>query len=196
MTKPKIIKPRKLAGFRDFLAEDSLLRQKIAQIMTSVFKSFGYDPLENPALEYAQILKGKAGEEEKLGYFFKDKGGREIVLRYDQTVPLARFVAEYPNLSQPFKRYQLQKVWRADKPQKGRYREFYQFDFDIINSNSLLADAETSQILYETMKALGFKDFTCTKYRLGSSSLFTSKPSATCFRCIDLEDIIRPKISV
>jgi len=159
MTDKKIIKPRKLAGFRDFFAEDCLLRQKIAQIMENVFKSFGYDPIENPALEYAQILRGKAGEEEKLGYYFKDKGDRKIGLRYDQTVPLARFVAEYPNLPQPFKRYQLQKVWRADKPQKGRYREFYQFDFDIVNSDTILADAETCQILYQTMKTLGFVDF-------------------------------------
>ena len=157
--KQKTIKPQTLKGFRDFPPEDKLLRNKVAKIMEKVFQSFGYDPIENPALEYAEILRGKVGEEEKLAYFFKDQGGREIGLRYDQTIPLARFVAQYPDLPQPFKRYQLQKTWRADKPQKGRYREFYQFDFDIVNSDSRLADAEVARILYETMNALGFKKF-------------------------------------
>jgi len=154
------ITPQTLKGFRDFLPEDMLLRQKIAEIMRQVFERFGYDPIENPALEYAKILQGKAGREEKLGYYFKDRGGREVGLRFEQTIPLARFVAQYQDkLPFPFKRYQLQKVWRADKPQRGRYREFYQFDFDIVGPNTRLADAEVGQILYQTMIELGFKDF-------------------------------------
>jgi len=183
MKKKKIIKPQTLKGFRDFPPEDKLLRNKVAKIMEGVFQKFGYDPIENPALEYAKVLRGKAGEEEKLGYFFKDQGGREIGLRYDQTIPLARFVAQYPDLPQPFKRYQLQKTWRADKPQKGRYREFYQFDFDIVNSGSRLADAEVAQILYETMNALGFKKFVIKinnrKILISFSQYLGTPPKAT-----------------
>ncbi|MFW6143756.1 MAG: histidine--tRNA ligase [Patescibacteria group bacterium] len=155
-----IQQPQTLKGFRDFLPEEMLLREKVAEIMKKVFQRFGYDPLENPALEYAEVLRGKAGEEEQLAYFFRDLGEREVGLRYDQTVPLARFIAEHQNeITFPFKRYQLQKVWRADKPQKGRYREFYQFDFDIVGPATRMADAEVAQILYQTMRKLGFKNF-------------------------------------
>jgi len=168
--------------------------------MRAVFERFGYDPIENPALEYAEILQGKAGQEEKLGYYFKDRGGRGVGLRFEQTIPLARFVAQYQNeLPFPFKRYQLQKVWRADKPQKGRYREFYQFDFDIVGPNTRLADAEIGQILYQTMIELGFKDFYVrlnNRKILRAYAEYLGKPGekiATLYRTVDKLEKIGPK---
>ena len=133
-----------LKGFRDFLGADARKRQWLKNIIASVFERFGFEPIETPTLEYESLLLGKYGAEaDKLIYGFEDRGGRRIALRYDQTVPTARIVSQYRGqLIFPFKRYQIQNVWRADKPQKGRYREFTQCDADIIGSTSLMADAE------------------------------------------------------
>lgn len=154
------IKPKILKGFRDYLPEKMILREKIIEIVKKVYERFGFEPLETPALEYAETLLGKYGEEsDTLVYQFRDYGGREVGLRYDLTVPLARVIAMYPELPKPFKRYQLAPVWRAEKPQKGRFREFIQFDPDIIGTSSMMADAEIINLIYETMRALGFKRF-------------------------------------
>jgi histidyl-tRNA synthetase len=128
-------------------------------------------------LEYQEVLLGKYGKEaEKLMYLFKDPGGRGVGLRYDLTVPLARVIASYRDLPKPFKRYQIQPVWRAEKPQKGRYREFYQCDVDIVGSPSPLADAEIIAIISDVLKALDFSDF---KIRVNSRSvLFSSMEAA------------------
>jgi len=156
------IKPKILKGFRDFLPQQMAIRQKVFSIVKNVFESYGFDAIETPSLEYADILLGKYGEEaDKLIYRFKDQGNRDVALRYDLTVPLSRVIAQYDNqLVKPFKRYQIQPVWRADKPQKGRYREFTQCDVDIVGSNSPLADAEIIAIIYDILKEIGFEKFT------------------------------------
>jgi len=153
--------PQTLKGFRDFLPKEALSRKWLIAKIVEVFEKFGFDPLETPALEYAQILMGKYGEEaDKLLYQFDDRGGRNVALRYDQTVPTARVIAMYPELAKPFKRYQLQTVWRAEKPQKGRFREFLQCDADIIGSTSPICDAEIIALVYFVMKNIGFTKFT------------------------------------
>src|SRR3990167_10837285 len=150
-----------LKGFRDFLPGQMKLRQSVISVVKNVFESYGFEPLETPALEYSEILTGKYGEEgDKLMYKFEDNGGRSVALRYDQTVPLARVIAQYQNeLPMPFKRYQIQPVWRAENTQRGRYREFLQCDIDTVGLNSPLADAEIIATVVESLKKLGFKDF-------------------------------------
>lgn len=157
----KIIKPKILKGFRDFLPEKMAVRQVVEKTMREVFESFGYQPLETPALEYQETLLGKYGEEaDKLVYTFEDKGGRKVGLKYDLTVPTSRVAAMYPDLVKPFKRYQIQNVWRADKPQKSRYREFTMCDVDSIGTASPLADAEIIAVIFTVLKKLNFKEFT------------------------------------
>jgi len=157
----KKITPKLLKGFRDYLPADLIVRQQMMDKVRGVFESFGFSPLETPALEYQETLIGKYGEEtDKQLYLFKDQGDRDIGLIFDLTIPLARVIAMYPELSKPFKRYQIQRVWRAEKPQAGRYREFYQCDVDIIGSDSMMADTEIILIDIATLTALGVKDFT------------------------------------
>jgi len=155
------LKPQTLKGFRDFLPEEMAIRQKIINTLKEVFESYGFQPLETPALEYAETLLGKSGEEtEKLAYIFKDQGGRRVGLRYDLTVPVSRVLAQYQGqIPLPFKRYQIQNIWRAEKPQKGRYREVTQCDIDSFGSVSPLADAEIIAVVDECLKKLGFKKF-------------------------------------
>jgi histidyl-tRNA synthetase len=152
--------PQTLKGFRDFLPETMAVRNYVKNLFIETFETFGFEPLETPTLEYASTLMGKYGDEaDKLIYSFTDKGGRQIGLRYDLTVPTAKVLAMYPNISLPFKRYQIQSLWRADKPQKGRYREFVQSDVDIFGTNSPIADAEIVAVIYTTLKKLNFKKF-------------------------------------
>jgi len=157
-----MIKPQILKGFRDFLPQEARKRQYVIDKFKSVFESFGFEPLETPVLEYEETLTGKYGEEgDQLMYRFEDNGKRRVAMRYDQTVPLSRVVAQYQNeLPIPFKRYQIQQVWRADKPQKGRYREFVQCDIDTVGINSSVADAEIITTAAKSLEALGFKNFT------------------------------------
>lgn len=147
-------------GFRDFLPSVAKKRQFVKSVLRSVFERYGFLPLETPTLEYAEILKGKYGEEEKLIYQFTDRGKRQLALKYDQTVPLARVIAQYPDLPKPFKRYSIQPVYRAENTQKGRYREFLQADFDTVGTPSLLADAEIIAAALETITLLGIKNTT------------------------------------
>ena len=157
------MKTQTLKGFRDFLPKEAKKRQWLINTLISVFESYGFEPLETPALEYAQLLKGKYGEEEKLIYEFETKGKDKVALRYDQTVPLSRVITQYAprgdagqnGLVFPFKRYQIQNVWRGENPQKGRYREFIQCDADIIGSSSPLADAEILKLVLDIYKTLG-----------------------------------------
>jgi histidyl-tRNA synthetase len=154
-------KPQTLKGFRDFLPKDMGIRNYVKNTLEEVFVNFGFLPLETPALEYASVLKGKYNSEtdSKLGYFFKDNGDREIGLRYDLTVPTAKVLAIYSNQIQlPFKRYQIQPVWRAENTQKGRYREFLQCDIDIFGSSSPIADAEIISIIFAGIQKLNFKN--------------------------------------
>lgn len=147
-------------GFRDFLPSEAIKRKFVLEKIVKVFEKFGFDPIETPTMEYAQTLKGKYGEEEKLIYEFKTRGGDEVALKYDLTVPLARVIAQYgptgaQTLPIPFKRYQVQPVFRGENPQKGRYREFLQCDADIIEISSPLADTELLALCYEVYRELG-----------------------------------------
>lgn len=158
------IKPRVFKGARDFLPEQMLHREHIMNIMRKTFKKYGFAPLETPAIEYLNVLSGKYGDEaDRLIYRLNYKPGTkdEAALHYDLTVPFSRVVAMNPNLPLPFKRYQMQPVWRADRPQphQGRFREFYQCDIDVVGSESMLIDAEMVAITYEVLKELGFTTF-------------------------------------
>lgn len=148
-----------LKGFRDFLPEEKRQREYVQNKIVEVFTLFGFEPLETPTVEYAELLLGKYGDEaDKLVYTFEDRGKRKIGLRYDQTVPTARILAQYQNnLPKFFKRYQIQNVFRADKPQTGRYREFCQCDVDIYGTKSTLADAEILACTYRSYENIGFK---------------------------------------
>lgn len=156
-----MIKPQVPKGFRDFLPPAMNLRQSVIGIMTGVFERFGFVPLDTSCLEYAETLEGKYGEEgDRLIYKFLDHGGRSVALRYDLTIPLSRVVAQYPNLPRPFKRYQIAPVWRADKPQKGRFREFYQCDIDTVGTPGPYADGELLVVADRVLQELGFSDYT------------------------------------
>jgi histidyl-tRNA synthetase len=150
--------PQTLKGFRDFLPEKKRKRDFVMGKIIQTFESFGFEPLETPTLEYASLLTGKYGAEaDKLLYTFKDRGDREVGLRYDQTVPTARVLSQYQDkLPKYFRRYQVQNVFRADKPQKGRYREFTQCDIDIFGSSSPISDAEILTCTYQAFKNIGF----------------------------------------
>lgn len=172
-----MIKAQTLKGFRDFLPKEAKKRGYVINTLKKVFESYGFEPLETPSLEYEEILAGKYGEEgDKLMYKFTDNGERKVALRYDQTVPLARVVTQYQNeLPFPFKRYQIQNVWRAENTQKGRYREFLQCDIDTVGSPSLRADAEIIVCALECVKKLGFKN---VKVLINDRSVFNKlKPA-------------------
>jgi len=155
------IKVQKLAGFRDYFAEDVKVREYVINIFKKVFEKYGYEPLETPALENSNIFVGELGDEaEKLFYKFKDNGGRDVMLKYDVMTPMCRVVAEnINNIIFPYKRYQIQSVWRSEKPQKGRFREFTQCDADTIGSSSVICDAEFIQMGIEALTNIGFKEF-------------------------------------
>ncbi len=150
--------PQTLKGFRDFLPTEKRKRDFVLKKVIEIFERFGFAPLETPTLEYASLLLGKYGDEaDKLVYTFTDNGDRQVGLRYDQTVPTARVLCQYQNeLPKFFRRYQTQTVFRADKPQKGRYREFTQCDIDIFGSTSPLADAEILACTYFAYKNVGY----------------------------------------
>lgn len=153
------MEPRTLPGFRDFLPAEAKKRQWLKRKLEEIFESWGYDPLETPTLEYLDLFAGQIGEDEKMFFKFQDPGGREVALRYDQTVPTVRVVAANQNvLTKPFKRYQIQSAFRAEKPQKGRYREFVQADADIFGDPSPYADAETIALSLDIYQKLGFKN--------------------------------------
>ncbi len=165
-----------LKGFRDFLPAETRKRQFATATLKKVFESFGFDPLETPILEYEEVLTGKYGDEgEKLMYRFEDNGGRRVAMRYDQTVPLARVVAQYSqDLPTPFKRYQIQPVFRAENTQKGRYREFIQCDIDVIGLDSAATDAEIIAVSAKSFEELGFKNY---KVLLNDRSVFGDLPT-------------------
>ncbi len=157
-----IIEPRTLAGFMELLPNEQILFEQMKQKIENTYQKFGFLPLDTPILELSEVLLAKAGgETEKQIYRFQ-KGDTDIAMRFDLTVPLAKYVAKnYGNLSFPFRRYQIGKVYRGEKTQKGRFREFYQCDIDIIGDEELgiINDAEIPSIIYSLMLELGFKDF-------------------------------------
>ena len=156
-----MIEPRTLKGFRDYLPEAMIPREWLIETARRVYRSYGFSPIDTPALEYEEILIGKGGDEtDKQMYRFPDPGGRPVAMRFDLTVPLARFVAQHLNeLGLPFKRYHIATVWRGENTQRGRYREFMQCDFDTIGTLSPAADIETALVIHDLLLAIGFKDF-------------------------------------
>ncbi len=152
------VQPQLLKGFRDFLPEEKRARDFVQGKIIETFQRFGFEAVETPTLEYKSLLTGKYGEEaDKLVYAFTDNGDREVAMRYDQTVPTARFIANNLNdLPMPFRRYQIQNVFRAEKPQKGRYREFTQCDIDIFGSTDVPCDAELLACVDAVYKNIGF----------------------------------------
>jgi histidyl-tRNA synthetase len=155
------IEPRTLGGFRDYLPEMMIPREWLIDTARRVYRSFGFSPIDTPALEHLEILTGKgSAETDKQLYRFVDNGGRSVGLRFDLTVPLARFAAQHiGQLGTPFKRYHIGTVWRGEKPQDGRYREFMQCDFDTIGTLSLAADIETALVIHDLFRALRIDDF-------------------------------------
>ncbi|OGV92767.1 histidine--tRNA ligase [Microgenomates group bacterium RIFCSPLOWO2_01_FULL_47_10] len=147
-----------LKGFRDILPADAQKRQWVREVMVKTAENWGYQPIETPTLEPYSLFQNEIGEDAKLIFKFEDNGGREVSLRYDQTVPTCRYVANnYNSLTFPFRRYQIQPVFRAEKPQKGRYREFTQFDLDIFGVADPTADAEVMAVNLDTYLKIGFK---------------------------------------
>lgn len=163
-----------LKGFRDFLPAEAIKRKWLKDKLAGIFSTWGFAPLETPTLEPLEIFVGAIGEDEKLFFKFKDQGERDVALRYDQTVPTCRVIAQYQNqLTFPFKRYQIQPAFRAEKPQKGRYREFTQADADIFGVKTPDADAEVIALSLEIYRQLGFKN---ALVRINSRALFRDMP--------------------
>ncbi len=156
-----LITPRTLKGFRDYLPEAMIPRERLIETARRVYRSYGFSPIDTPALEYLEILAGKGSEEtDKQLYKFQDHGQRWVGLRFDLTVPLARFAAQHiGTLGTPFKRYHIAAVWRGENTQRGRYREFMQCDFDTIGTLSVAADVETALVIHDLLQAIGFSDF-------------------------------------
>jgi histidyl-tRNA synthetase len=156
------ITPRTLKGFRDYPPEVMIPRERLIDTARRVYRSYGFSPIDTPALEYLEILSGKGSDEtDKQLYKFQDHGGRWVGLRFDLTVPLARFASQYVNeLGIPLKRYHIATVWRGENTQRGRYREFMQCDFDTIGTRSGAADIETALVIHDLMLAIGFEEFT------------------------------------
>src|SRR5262249_50525598 len=156
-----LIEPRTLKGFRDYLPDLMMPRERMLEQARRVFRSYGFAPIDTPALEYADILMDKGGEESnKLIYRFLDHGGRDVALRFDLTVPFARFAAQHiSQLGTPFKRYHMGPVWRGENTAHGRYREFWQCDFDTIGTTANAADIEIVLVIFDLMRALGLERF-------------------------------------
>ena len=152
--------PRRLKGFRDIGPAEVRARDRMIARIREVYERYGYAPLETPALEYADVL-GKylpeVDQPEGGVFAFRDDEDEWVALRYDLTAPLSRYVAMNPDLPRPFRRYQVGPVWRLEKPGPGRFREFYQFDFDSVGTGSMLADAECCMVMCDTLEALGIK---------------------------------------
>jgi histidyl-tRNA synthetase len=148
-------------------------REALVDTARRVYRSYGFLPIDTPALEYEEILTGKGGAEtDKQLYRFEDHGGRRVALRFDLTVPLARFVAQHSGeLGLPFKRYHIASVWRGENTQRGRYREFMQCDFDTIGTESVVSDVEAVLVIHDLLRALGFERFTI---RINSRQYLTS----------------------
>ncbi len=195
MEKIKKLKPELLGGFRDYLPEMMLPKQAVLETIRRTFEGFGFLPLETPALERSSVL-GTDTDEFKMEVYRFDASGQDVTLRFDLTVPLARVVAAYPQLLKPFKRYQVGPVWRKEKPQAGRYREFIQFDADIVGSDSVLADSEIIELMYQTLTNLNVDNFIIRfnnrKILNGLSRVvgFDDKRSMDVFRVLDKLDKI------
>jgi histidyl-tRNA synthetase len=156
-----LIEPRTLKGFRDFLPSAMIPRERLMETARRVYRRYGFVPIDTPTLEYMEVLTGKGSDEtDRQMYHFTDAGGRNVGMRFDLTVPLARFAAQHIHeLGTPFKRYHIATVWRGETPQAGRFREFVQCDFDTIGTTGVVADIETALVIHELMLELGIERF-------------------------------------
>jgi len=172
-----LIQPKVLKGFRDFLPNQEILRSDLIEKLTHTYRSYGFVPIDTPVLEYTEILLRKSnGETEKQVFRFEDNGGRDVAMRFDLTVPFARFTAEHKDeLYFPFKRYHCAKVWRGEKPQAGRYREFVQCDFDIVGSDSASSDFEILSLMKAALKEIGVDKVTIHVNHRGIFNVFLKK---------------------
>ena len=194
----RIVEPKTIAGFMELLPSEQILFNQMVDTIRKSYESFGFLPLDTPIIEYSEVLLAKAGGETEKQIYRFEKGEADLSLRFDLTVPLAKYVAEYyGNLSFPFRRYQIGKVYRGEKPQRGRYREFYQCDIDIIGDENLsvINEAEMPAVIYTTFKNLGFDNFTiCMNNRKILNGLFENlnlkEISADVMRAIDKFDKI------
>lgn len=188
--KEKKIQPESASGFRDFLPEDTIPRQKMLDSIRSVFELFGFVPLDTPGMEKEEILTGgDPGFQKQLYRIQRDADSQPLALRFDLTVPLARIVAQYQNeLKRPFKRYQVGRVWRGERPQSGRYREFLQCDGDIVGSDRMMADAEIIAVMDSVMRALGIERF---RIRVNNRKILNGLPEYAGFSKEKLTDILR-----
>ena len=155
--------PRTLSGFMELLPSDQILFEQMKNIIEETYQKFGFLPLDTPIIELSEVLLAKAGGETEKQIYRFNRGDNDLSLRFDLTVPLAKYVAKnYGNLSFPFRRYQIGKVYRGERTQKGRFREFYQCDIDIIGDGELdlINDAELPSVIYRIFTKLGFRDFT------------------------------------
>ena len=186
----KKIKPELPGGFRDYGTADAILRQRLIEKVRKTFEDFGFDPMETPAVERTEVLTGGERESEKI--IFNVRGSREkksdTSLRFDLTVPLARFVAANPNIPKPFKRYQLGQVWRGESPQAGRYREFLQADVDIVGTSSMDADSEIIALMYQVLINLGLNKFVI---KINNRKILDGLPEFAGFPEKKLWDVLR-----
>lgn len=160
MVDEQLIQPRLLKGFQDFLPQKMIGRQKVIEKIRNVYERYGFLPLDTPSQEYTLTLLGQYSDEgNKQIYRLQSPEGEDIAMRFDLTVPLARVVASYPNLQKPFRRYQVGNVWRADKPDPGRFREFLQFDIDAVGCPEVYTDAEILLAIFDTFKELDIENF-------------------------------------
>ena len=170
------VEPRTLPGFMELLPKEQILFNQMKEKIQKSYEKFGFLPIDTPIIEMSDVLLAKAGGETEKQIYRFEKGDNDLALRFDLTVPLAKYVTEYYNdLSFPFRRYQIGKVYRGERPQKGRFREFYQCDIDIIGDSelSIINDAEMPSVIYNTIKELGFEDFTiCMNNRKLLTGLF------------------------
>ena len=187
-----MIEPKVLKGFRDSLPQQEIVRQTLMAKIQDILRSFGFVPIDTPALEYTEVLLGKGGgETDKQMFRFQDNGGRDVALRFDLTVPLARYVAaNYSQLSFPFKRYHMSKVWRGEKPQKGRYREFLQCDFDMVGVDNPQSDFEILLLIHTCLTRMQVGPFKVSVSHRGLLNRFLgsmgiSDKSADVLRAID-----------
>jgi histidyl-tRNA synthetase len=167
-----LIEPRTLKGFRDFLPAAMIPRERLMDTARRVYRRYGFAPIDTPTLEYLEILTGKGSEEtDRQMYHFTDNGGRAVGMRFDLTVPLARFAAQHIHeLGTPFKRYHIAPVWRGETPQAGRFREFVQCDFDTIGTTGVVSDIETALVIFELMKEIGIERF---RIRINNRQILT-----------------------
>ena len=172
----KKVEPRTLPGFMELLPKEQIAFNQMREAIQKSYEKFGFLPLDTPIIEKAEVLLAKAGGETEKQIYRFEKGDNDLALRFDLTVPLAKYVTQYYNeLSFPFRRYQIGKVYRGERPQKGRFREFYQCDIDIIGDGDLnmVYDAEMPAVIYQTIQSLGFEDFTiCMNNRKILNGLF------------------------